>query len=291
MRMIALFIAGTKRIFGLHHLGRNLVVFPDDIFIVSYPKSGNTWTRFLVANLVHPEEPASFANIDRLIPESEGLSKRQLSRVPRPRIMKSHQYFDPRYRQIIYVVRDPRDVALSQYHFYRKRRRIEDNYPVEQFVTRFVAGATSDYGSWGENVASWVATRHGRPGFLLLRYEDMIVQTARELTRVASFLGIAVTPERLAQVVERSSSDEMRKMEKSQALKCSLTKDTRLDLPFVRAAKPGEWESGLQQTAVAEIEAAWAPLMKWLGYELVSGHKHSQSGFNFPASMLNGQAR
>jgi len=205
--------------------------------------------------------------------------------------MKSHQYFDPRYRQIIYVVRDPRDVALSQYHFYRKRRRIEDNYPVEQFVTRFVAGATSDYGSWGENVASWVATRHGRPGFLLLRYEDMIAQTARELTRVASFLGIAVTPERLAQIVERSSSDEMRKMEKSQALKCSLTKDTRPDLPFVRAAKPGEWESGLQQTAVAEIEAAWAPLMKWLGYELVSGDKHSQSGFNFPASMLDGQTR
>ena len=60
-----------------------------------YPKSGNTWTRFLIANLLHPSEPATFTNIDRLIPQSEELSKRELDRVPRPRIMKSHQYYRP----------------------------------------------------------------------------------------------------------------------------------------------------------------------------------------------------
>ena len=112
--MIERMRAGVKLALGLHHPGRNLAVFPDDIFIVSYPKSGNTWTRFLMANLVYPEKSPDFANLNQVIPDPEALSKRALARLPRPRIIKSHQYFDPRYRRVIYVVRDPRDVALSE---------------------------------------------------------------------------------------------------------------------------------------------------------------------------------
>src|SRR3981081_347812 len=184
-------IAGAKYVFGLRHQGPKLVVSPDDVFIISYPKSGNTWTRFLVANLAFPHEQVNFANINRLVPELEALSKSELSRIPRPRYPKSHQYFDPLYRKIVYIVRDPRDVVLSQYHFHRKRRLVQDGVPVEQFVTRFVAGSTSAYASWGENVAGWLATRHGRPDFLLLRYEDMMAQPALELAKLALFLGIA----------------------------------------------------------------------------------------------------
>ena len=32
---------------------RDITIFPDDVFLTSYPRSGNTWTRFLVGNLVH----------------------------------------------------------------------------------------------------------------------------------------------------------------------------------------------------------------------------------------------
>ncbi len=56
--------AGFRRMLGLHHPGRNLLVYPDDVFIVSYPKSGNTWTRFLIANLLHPEIQTDFGNIN-----------------------------------------------------------------------------------------------------------------------------------------------------------------------------------------------------------------------------------
>src|ERR1700730_11895985 len=170
-------ISGTKRALGLHHPGRNMAVLPDDTFLVSYPKSGNTWTRFLVGNLVHPETTADFSNINIIIPDPEALSKNQMRRMPRPRIIKSHQYFDPRYKKVIYIVRDPRDVALSQYHFHRKRKLIADDSPFETFVARFIAGETSPYGSWGENVSSWLATRQNDSGFLLLRYEDMMENT------------------------------------------------------------------------------------------------------------------
>lgn len=266
--MLKRIIAGTKLAFGLHRPGRNLVVLPDDVFIVSYPKSGNTWTRFLIGNLIHPQSPADFSNINLIIPDPEGLSKRQLARMPRPRYIKSHQYFDPRYKNIIYVVRDPRDVALSQYHFHRKRKLLQDGASIEEFISRFVAGKTSPYASWGENVASWMSTRGDRPGFMLLRYEDMIENTIRELAKVAHFIGLQASQEQLAQAVARSSVHEMRRLEQKQALLWSSTKETRQDVPFVRAAKPGGWEAELPEASVREIEGAWADLMKSLGYPL-----------------------
>jgi hypothetical protein len=271
--MIARLIAAAKPLFGLQRPGRNLDVFPDDVFIVSYPKSGNTWTRFLIANLAYPEQPANFSNINQLTPDPEALSKRQLRGMRRPRLLKSHQYFDPRYPKVIYIVRDPRDVVVSQYYFHRKRRTIEDTFPIDQFVPSFVAGSTSVYGSWGENVASWLATRFGQPGFLLLRYEDMIAHTARELTKVASLLGIDATAQGLQQAVERSSADQMRKLENEQAGLWSSTRNTRQDVPFVREAKAGGWRSSLSGTSVEKIEAAWGPLMRWLGYDMVFEEK------------------
>ena len=166
-------IAGIKRSLGLHRPGRSLLILPDDIFLVSFPKSGNTWTRFLLANLRYPEQPATFANIDRLVPDPTGTTKRDFDRMPRPRIIKSHECFDPRYPRVIYIVRDPRDVVVSQYHYHRKLRKIADDSPIENFVARFLAGDLP-HGSWGQNVSTWLATSEGNPSFLLLRYEDMV---------------------------------------------------------------------------------------------------------------------
>jgi len=286
--MIQWLIGGTRRALGLHRPGRNLDVWPDDVFILSYPKSGNTWTRFLIANLVYPETPADFSNINRLTPDPEALSKRELARMPRPRIIKSHQYFDPRYKRVIYVVRDPRDVVLSQFHFHRKRGLIEDGYPPERFVARFVAGETNQYGSWGENVAGWLATRQNRPGFLLLRYEDMLEDAARELNKVASFLEIPPDAERIANAVRRSAAEEMRKLEKTQWRLWSSIKGTRQDVPFVRSAKAGGWRTGLPEGAVAQMEATWGHLMTHLGYELLFPARTTNFDSRCVETVLNG---
>jgi hypothetical protein len=278
--MIKRLVNATKRALGKSNPGRYFQVFDDDVFIVSFPKSGNTWTRFLIAHLIHPEETPNFGNIDRLVPESEGLTTNQLAAVPRPRVMKSHQYFDARYRKVIYIVRDPRDVVVSQFHFFRKRRRIDDNYPIEKFVRSFVAGETCDYSSWGGNVASWLVTRQNSNDFLLLRYEDMLARTEVELNRVASFLGLEVTPELVAQAVERSSADQMRKLEggSSAAL---VTKNSRQDIPFVRSAHVGGWRKTLPEAAVVELEDAWGDLMVYLGYELQYPEKRAAVDFRF----------
>ena len=49
--------------------GRYASVFDDDIFITSYPKSGNTWLRFLIGYLVHGNTFTGFNNIEEKIPD------------------------------------------------------------------------------------------------------------------------------------------------------------------------------------------------------------------------------
>jgi hypothetical protein len=269
-------IYGVKRIFkyltGTDIAGRALLVYPDDTFVVSYPRSGNTWTRFLVANLLHPEHPAGFDNIERLVPDSEAQSSRYLRRIPRPRVIKSHQYFDPRYKRVIYIVRDPRDVVLSYYDFERKYRHFDDSYPLDRYVQDFVAGrlSSADWGTWGENVASWTSTRAGNSAFLLLRYEDMIENPQIEVGKIAGFLGIDADRSRVNEVIERSSAKRMRGLEETQGKDWVSTKNKRTDIPFIRTAASGHWRTQLAAHLIAEIEGEWGPLMVSLGYEMVS---------------------
>lgn len=46
-----------RRIIGRPPIGRNLTVFPDNVFITSFPRSGSTWTRFLIGNLIGQADP------------------------------------------------------------------------------------------------------------------------------------------------------------------------------------------------------------------------------------------
>jgi hypothetical protein len=194
-------------------------------------------------------------------------SARDFDRTPRPRIIKSHECFDPRYPKVICIVRDPRDVVVSQYHYSRKTRVIPDDLPIDTFVERFIAGETCTYASWGQNVATWLYASEGSPRFLLLRYEDMLGDTTHELTRVSHFLQLSVNPEQVKQAVERSSADHMRKLEQAPNTNI-LVKGSRADLSFVRAAASGGWRKDLPSSSVEKIEAAWGPLMRRLGYPL-----------------------
>jgi len=257
----------AKYLLGRDRANRYFKVHPDDTFLVSYPRSGSTWSRFLVANLVFPNEDVSFANLDRLVPATASVSRRMLERTPRPRIIKCHNYFDHRYRKVIYIVRDPRDVVLSEYRLALKRRRIPEGYPIEDYVARFIRGEVNDYSSWKENVGSWLAARGNTDGFLLLRYEDMVGQPAVQLARIARFLTIDAAPQRLAAAVERSSADRMRELEKKQGEMWIVTKGHRKDVPFVGEATAGAWKTQLPAACAAQIGNAWGSLLETLKYE------------------------
>jgi hypothetical protein len=255
---------------------RDITIFPDDVFLTSYPRSGNTWTRFLVGNLVHTEEPVTFLNVERLVPDMYKHSDRYMRNLPRPRILKSHEVFDPRYRRVIYIVRDPRDVAVSQYHWEMKQKSVQDEYPIEQFVPRWIEGIYWDrLANWGDHVTSWLSTRQGRDSFVILRYEDLLANAQAELVKVARLLGIEPAPERLARAVDLSSADRMKKLESTQGDKWVQTRYTRQDKAFVRKAASGDWRSVLSSQSVKEIETAWGAIMTRLGYLLSSESQRS----------------
>ena len=261
----------VKTLLGLNTGGRNFPVFPDDTFLVSYPRSGNTWTRFLIANLLFADHKVSFLNIDYLMPDPFNITRRELAKIPRPRLIKSHEYFDPRYKKVIYIVRDPRDVVISYYYFYLKQGFIEDGYPLDRFIRRFVEGAVDpEFASWGENVMSWIATRSGHPGFILLRYEDLKANTAKELAKVGKFFGVQTDSENLERAVQLSSAERMRELEKREENQWIGTRTKRKDVPFIRTAAAGSWKSSLTRDDIAKIENAWAPVMAVLGYELTT---------------------
>jgi len=161
---------------------------------------------------------------------------------------------------------------LSYYDFQRKYRHIEDKYPLERYVDDFVNGKliSASWGTWAENVGSWMATRGHTENFLLLRFEDMLEDTQRELVRIAEFLRLPVTAEALERAIVNSAADRMRQMEKQEEGQWVATKKHRKDIPFVRVAKAGGWKNNLPSPCVMQIEAAWGDLMSSLGYSLVS---------------------
>lgn len=239
----------------------------DDVFLVSYPKSGNTWTRFLLGNIIDQRAPVDFSNVELIVPDIYANSDADLLKIESPRTLKSHEYFDPRYKKVIYIVRDPRDVVVSYYHHAVKFGKVSEDYPIAQFVERFINGDVDRYGSWHENVASWLYTRGGDNTFMMLRYEDILANTQQELRKVANFLALSRDDEQLDRAIELSSKENMQRLEKEQSLLWNAMRNTRTDKPFVRSGKSGGWRSELPASCAKEIAARWARIMSALDYQ------------------------
>ena len=91
-----------------------------------------------------------------------------------------------------------------------------------------------------------------------------------QLGRIARFREIEPSAELLATAIERSSAQRMRVLERTQGSQWITTRDKRQGIPFVGAASIGRWKERLSPASIAEIEAAWGPLMVQLGYNLLT---------------------
>jgi hypothetical protein len=251
---------------GRQAMDRGVTSFDDDVWLVSYPKSGNTWTRFLIANLIANGETVDWTNIERRVPDIYINADPALKRIPRPRYMKSHEPYRPSYRRVVLIVRDPRDVAVSYYHYFQKMKRLESGDSIDAFVAEFVAGRTDKYGSWGENVGSWLGARRGTPDFMIVRYEDLLEDAETELRRIAEMLRLSASNGQIQHAIENGRADRMREMEKSQQSQHKNLKTSRPDIAFVRAARSGQWQQELPAGAIQSIESAWSDLMRELRY-------------------------
>jgi hypothetical protein len=257
-----------KRARGLLPPDRSVELRPDDVMLVSYPRSGNTWMRFLLSNLRTPDSPATLDNLDRRIPGIYFTPSREIARMPSPRIIKSHEYFDPRYRKTIYVVRDPRDVAVS-YYYYELRMGRADTSGVDEFAKSFVLDRVGArwWGTWAEHVGSWLGARQGADDFLLVRYEDLRANAFVETQRIAGFLGLGADRERAERAIAASSFDSMQVSEQTAGARRMDSQPAANEaIPFVRKGEVGSGREALSAESQRLIEETWAPQLAQLGY-------------------------
>ncbi|XP_066265895.1 sulfotransferase 1C4-like [Branchiostoma lanceolatum] len=200
---------------------QDFAVRDDDVFIITYPKSGTAWLQRIVS-LLHNDGDVSkteLKDLDELVPYFEqkcgdSVPFRELPEAPSPRLIKSHfQFFlAPLQLQqgkgkVIYVARNPKDLAVSYYHFHFLAPRLKTPTSWEQFLQDFVNGEVY-YGAWHQHVLGWWQQRDN-PNVLFLRYEDLHKNTKKQVEKVAEFLQWPVTPEVVEKVVELSKFQKM----------------------------------------------------------------------------------
>jgi hypothetical protein len=250
--------------------GRQMRVYPDDSFLVGYPKSGNTWLDFLVAGLrAEQAEDVNFETIEKkYVADIYFNDARKLNQLGRPRFLKSHEYFDSRYPKAVCIVRDPRAVVVSYYHHFIGTRKYEEDYPLENFVSEFMRGECDHFGTWEKHVRGWLnAQQRAEDRVMLVRYEDIKLNTERELKDIATFLRLNATDEKIRSAEQWAKPENMRRIEvearKANKPEFATFTGNRF---FVRKAVSDGWQQELGLEQQKKIEDAWGGVMSELGY-------------------------
>jgi hypothetical protein len=271
-------------------------------WIISYPKSGNTWMRLLLTAYfaddgsydLAAEVTARGASSCRLFEDALGLSCDDLlphearilqpamyrvlaARYPEGLWLKVHDrqamlgeagwLFPPEVSgSAIYVIRDPRDVAVSNaFH--------DGHGDMERAVAKLCSADTvlrvradqqlaQHPGDWSGHVRSWIDQRDIR--VLAIRYEDMLADTAAALAAVIGFARprVAIDPARIAHAVTLSRFDALRAAEDQRRFA-----ETPDGAPrFFRQGEAGDWRRHLSSAQAERLCLQHGEVMRRFGY-------------------------
>lgn len=198
--------------------GNNLTILKDDTFLVSYPRSGNTWVRFLLGSYFYGDK-FDFLTRENYIPAIMGNTNRDLLKAQRPRILKSHSQYCPKYPKVIYLLRDPRDVMVSLFRWMIKnptKRRKINSAEFETFAKYFFEGDFK-FGRWDNHISQWkINSGKIKNGILFIKYEDLKKETVSELKKILLFLDRGVNDKLILKSIEAASFNRMKKLEEQQ---------------------------------------------------------------------------
>jgi hypothetical protein len=256
-------------------------------WIASYPKSGNTLVRFLLANYLAGRVTDS-NQVEAAVPTlSKETDAARLLATNSPLCMKthlpwtaSHPFADQTDRAVV-IVRYPKDILLSHLDYFRLIIGHEGGFQDETYVRAFIATGgdprwkhNSGYGTLLDHPGSWLDDPSA-PKHILVRYEDLVHDAARELTRILGFIGVPVDAGRVRMAAEASSFDQMRKLEvREKAVEKKLTEVFPGKLAregwsrfFVNQARIGSTIGHIRADLDEKFDRRFEALVKRLGYE------------------------
>lgn len=227
-----------------------------DVFTGSYPRSGSTWLRFILHEIL-TGDPSRFENVNQKL-AFVGRHRNAPALLPGgARLLQTHETYRDEYKRAIYLVRDPRDVVLSEFAFQTARGWVDGDF--QTYLEGFLRGEVNGF-AWRDHVRSWLAAADRSPDIRVYRYDELRKSTLPVLTSLLEFLGVQVSPETISQAVSNNSLQEMKKKEQLSPQKVS--KRDR----FVRNGSVGGWRENFSDAQVDLVRQFLGPELKRLGY-------------------------
>jgi len=245
------------------HRGLN----PGDAFVASYPRSGSTWLRFLLLELLTRADEAGFDSVNQMIPDV-GRHGGCLPLVANGgRLIKTHEAYRTEYQKAVYVVRDVRDVVISEFEYENANERISEDF--DEFVMLSLKGCVNGYGSWESHVASWLDSPLAENGRLLVvKFEQLKAQTEDTLAGILEFLGVRRDRAAIRQAIANNNLQRMKEKEDRAPQTSAYSRESGDQKRFIRSGSTGGWRARLTPVQVQLIERQAGAVLVRMGYSL-----------------------
>ena len=247
----------------------------DDVFVVTYPKSGTTWMQQIV-RLILNEGKEDGLDVNNSVPWLEALDPQchywiDTDQMPSPRAFKTHLPYSmtpgglphTTSAKYIYIARNPKDVIVSIFYHLSRLQIFHFCGTLNDIIRLFLEGKLN-FGSWFDHVLEWWMHRNDS-NILFLKYED-VKQDLRGTTKtVAKFMEHSLKPEIIDEIVKQSTFESMR-------VNPTVNFFSEYQYPnattsFVRKGIVGDWKNHFTPEQNAEFDRVYAEKMKGSGLD------------------------